>query len=108
MPELPHCFSWASTTIPQAVPTVIACLGSITPACYCISCFVFVQRRKSTEPLYNQLPGMQLYIGGWPEQTAWLPDGKPSVLDVTCELPRTQFSSPYLCLPTWDTQGAII
>lgn len=64
-----------------------------------------LQRRKSVEPLYNQLPGTQLYIGGWPEQAAWLPPVKPAVLDVTCELPRTYMDTAYLVLPTWDTQG---
>jgi protein-tyrosine phosphatase len=33
-----------------------------------------------------------------------LPPGGPSVVDVTCELPR-QHGCRYLCLPTWDTQG---
>lgn len=64
-----------------------------------------MQRRKSTEPLYNQLQGTRLYIGGWPEQPSWLPPVQPAVLDVTCELPRTYMDSDYLVLPTWDTQG---
>jgi hypothetical protein len=70
--------------------------------CLCVPC---EQRRKSSEPLYNQLQGTRLYIGGWPEQAGWLPADKPAVLDVTCELPRTAADSPYLVLPTWDTQG---
>lgn len=64
---------------------------------------LWVQRRKSTEPLYDQVTE-QLYIGGWPEQATWLPAGQPSVLDVTCELPRTH-SNHYLNLPCWDTQA---
>jgi hypothetical protein len=44
-------------------------------------------------------------LGGWPEQPSWLPDVKPAVLDVTCELPRTFMGSAYIMLPTWDTQG---
>jgi hypothetical protein len=43
--------------------------------------------------------------GGWPEQPSWLPDVKPAILDVTCELPRTFMGSAYIMLPTWDTQG---
>jgi hypothetical protein len=59
--------------------------------------------------LYDQVPvaGAALYIGGWPEQPQWLPAGNPAMVDVTCELPRTFFDSPYLCLPTWDTQGGL-
>jgi hypothetical protein len=66
------------------------------------------QRRKSVEPLYDQLaaPNERLYIGGWPEQPGWLPPVQPAILDVTCELPRTYTDSEYLMLPTWDTQGA--
>jgi len=64
-----------------------------------------LQRRKSVEPLYDQLPGTRLYIGGWPEQVDWLPHVKPAILDVTCELPRTYMDTAYLVLPTWDTQG---
>jgi hypothetical protein len=50
------------------------------------------------------LYGACRYIGGWPEQADWLPAGQPSVLDVTCELPRTH-NNHYLNLPCWDTQG---
>eukprot|EP00882_Tetradesmus_deserticola_P019709 GHRQ01021239.1.p1 GENE.GHRQ01021239.1~~GHRQ01021239.1.p1 ORF type:complete len:277 (+),score=60.15 GHRQ01021239.1:556-1386(+) len=64
---------------------------------------LWVQRRKSTEPLFDQVTE-QLYIGGWPEQVEWLPEGQPSVLDVTCELPRTHHNR-YLNLPCWDTQA---
>jgi hypothetical protein len=65
----------------------------------------YLQRRKSVEPLYDQLQGTKLFIGGWPEQAAWLPPVQPAILDVTCELPRTFMESAYLMLPTWDTQG---
>lgn len=63
------------------------------------------QRRKSAEPLYDQLAGTRLYIGGWPEQPGWLPPVQLAILDVTCELPRTYMDTEYLMLPTWDTQG---
>lgn len=45
------------------------------------------------------------YLGGWPPSAAHLPPGQPSVVDVTCELPR-RHGNRYICLPTWDTQGA--
>jgi hypothetical protein len=43
------------------------------------------------------------YIGGWPKSLAVLPPGRElSVVDVTCELPRTHNTGGgYLCLPTW-------
>lgn len=68
---------------------------------------LYIQRRKSVEPLYDQLaaPNDRLYIGGWPEQPGWLPSVQPAILDVTCELPRTYADSEYLMLPTWDTQA---
>lgn len=66
---------------------------------------LFIQRRKSTEPLYDQLQGTRMYIGGWPEQPGWLPEGNPAIVDVTCELPRTCTDSAYLVLPTWDCQA---
>jgi protein-tyrosine phosphatase len=44
------------------------------------------------------------FLGGWPPSDSLLPPGEPSVVDVTCELPK-QHGSRYLCLPTWDTQG---
>ncbi|KAG2493681.1 hypothetical protein HYH03_008195 [Edaphochlamys debaryana] len=63
-----------------------------------------VQRLLGTEPLYDHiLPGW--YLGGWPWHGDQLPPGEsPSVLDVTCELPRTH-RNRYLCLPVWDTQA---
>ncbi|GLI61231.1 hypothetical protein VaNZ11_003531 [Volvox africanus] len=61
------------------------------------------QRLVSTEPLYNRvLPGW--YIGGWPWSGSELPSDSPSVVDCTCELPRTHHNR-YLCLPAWDTQA---
>ncbi|KAG2447196.1 hypothetical protein HYH02_007938 [Chlamydomonas schloesseri] len=62
-----------------------------------------VQRLISAEPLYNRvLPGW--YIGGWPWSAGELPSDSPSVLDCTCELPRTAHRHRYCCLPIWDTQ----
>ncbi|KAG2444456.1 hypothetical protein HXX76_001209 [Chlamydomonas incerta] len=62
-----------------------------------------LQRLVSTEPLYNRvLPGW--YIGGWPWSAGELPAEVPSVLDCTCELPRTAHRHRYCCLPIWDTQ----
>ncbi|KXZ48747.1 hypothetical protein GPECTOR_25g331 [Gonium pectorale] len=64
---------------------------------------VGIQRLVSDEPLYNRvLSGW--YIGGWPRAAGELPPDGPSVLDCTCELPRTH-RSRYLCLPIWDTQA---
>ncbi|GFR52561.1 hypothetical protein Agub_g15150, partial [Astrephomene gubernaculifera] len=62
------------------------------------------QRLVSSEPLYNRvLPGW--YIGGWPwAGPSELPPDCPSVLDCTCELPRTH-RNRYMCLATWDTQA---
>eukprot|EP00879_Flechtneria_rotunda_P029300 GHRR01031644.1.p1 GENE.GHRR01031644.1~~GHRR01031644.1.p1 ORF type:complete len:164 (-),score=40.89 GHRR01031644.1:10-501(-) len=64
---------------------------------------LWIQRRRSAEPLFNNVTP-KLFIGGWPEGANWLPPGQPSVIDVTCELPRTH-DNRYLCLPCWDTQG---
>eukprot|EP00775_Hariotina_reticulata_P005305 gene5305-5540_t len=47
---------------------------------------LYIQRRKSLEPLYNKVTS-NLYIGGWPEQDSWLPQGAPSVVDVTSPSP---------------------
>jgi len=32
-----------------------------------------------------------LYLGGWPFLSKHLPPGSPSVIDCTCELPRSSF-----------------
>jgi len=65
---------------------------------------LLARRRRGVEPLFDRiLPGW--YLGGWAPNGAALPPGSPSVVDVTCELPRRHAASRYLCLPTWDTQG---
>jgi len=48
-----------------------------------------------------------LYLGGWPFLLKHLPPGNPSVIDCTCELPRSSFvpKDEYLCLATWDTRA---
>uniref|UniRef100_A0A7S3QR65 Tyrosine specific protein phosphatases domain-containing protein n=1 Tax=Dunaliella tertiolecta TaxID=3047 RepID=A0A7S3QR65_DUNTE len=56
----------------------------------------------TSEPLYNKvLPGW--FIGGWPSSPNHLPPGRPSVLDLTCELPKTH-TNRYMCIPVWDTR----
>lgn len=62
-----------------------------------------LRRAKSKEPLIQEV-GNGWYIGGWPPTEAALPKGDLSVVDCTSEYPRT-FERPYICLPTWDTQG---
>ncbi|GMH36427.1 hypothetical protein BSKO_04295 [Bryopsis sp. KO-2023] len=62
------------------------------------------RRTHSAEPLFHEIiPGW--FLGGWPKNASSLPPGNPSVMDVTCELPRTHNVGSYLCLPTWDTHG---
>lgn len=63
-----------------------------------------VRRAKSKEPLIQEV-GNGWYIGGWPYDEQALPKGELSVIDCTSEYQRS-FDRPYLCLPTWDTQGA--
>ena len=48
-----------------------------------------------------------LYLGGWPFLSKHLPPGSPSVIDCTCDLPRSSFipADEYLCLATWDTRA---
>jgi hypothetical protein len=48
-------------------------------------------------------PSGPRYIGGWPKSREVLPPAHDlSVVDVTCELPRThETGGRYLCLPTW-------
>ncbi|KAI8462776.1 MAG: protein-tyrosine phosphatase-like protein [Monoraphidium minutum] len=71
---------------------------------------LFIQWRKNKgptgEPLWNKVTP-QLYIGGWPKNAEVLPAARDlSVVDVTCELPRThETGGGYLCLPTWDTHA---
>lgn len=60
-------------------------------------------RGPTAEPLYNKA-APQLYIGGWPKTQGVLPGAGVgvSVVDVTCELPRTHDTGGgYLCVPTW-------
>lgn len=61
----------------------------------------------SKEPLWNRiLPGW--YLGGWPtDGSKSLPPGRPSVVDMTCELPRTVNSQQqkYAMYPVWDTRA---
>lgn len=64
-----------------------------------------VRRAKSKEPLIQEI-GNGWYIGGWPYTEDALPKGDLSVIDCTSEYQRT-FDRPYMCLPTWDTQGSI-
>ena len=45
------------------------------------------------------------YLGGWPRHMRDLPPGRPSVVDVTCELPRAH-NMKYAVFPVWDTRGA--
>ncbi|KAG8050637.1 hypothetical protein GUJ93_ZPchr0009g2232 [Zizania palustris] len=48
-----------------------------------------------------------LYLGGWPFMLKHLPPGNPSIIDCTCELPRSAFvpTDEYICVPTWDTRA---
>lgn len=76
---------------------------------------LFVQWRKNKgpngEPLFNNVTP-RLSIGGWPKSAAVLPapsgpKAALSVVDVTCELPRThETGGGYLCLPTWGERRA--
>ena len=68
---------------------------------------IHARRMRSSEPLYQKITD-GWYISGWPYSQASLPDEEQlSVIDCTSEFPRTH-DKPYLCLPTWDTQGALI
>jgi hypothetical protein len=60
---------------------------------------------RTTEPLI-QAVGDGWYIGGWPASAKALPQEECSVIDCTSEYPRTH-DRPYICLPTWDTQGVL-
>ncbi|KAK9809886.1 hypothetical protein WJX72_001063 [[Myrmecia] bisecta] len=64
---------------------------------------LWIYRQVATEPSYTCVaPGW--YIGGWPGVPGGLPPGNPSVVDLTCELPRRS-PGRYLCLPTWDNDA---
>jgi hypothetical protein len=65
---------------------------------------IHLRRMKSKEPLFQKIED-GWYISGWPPSPEALPnEGELCVIDCTSEFPRTH-ERPYLCLPTWDTQG---
>lgn len=68
--------------------------------------YAIVKRFMRKESVYNQIAD-DLYLGGWPFLMKHLPPGGPSVIDCTCELPRSSFvrEDEYLCLATWDTRA---
>lgn len=63
-----------------------------------------VRRSRSKEPILQRV-GEGWYIGGWPPSKEIIPEGPLSIIDCTNEYQRT-VERPYICLPTWDTQGA--
>ena len=66
---------------------------------------IAARRARSSEPLVQRIQD-GWYISGWPHRADVLPDEKElAVIDCTSEYPR-RHDRPYLCLPTWDTQGA--
>ncbi|GJN06979.1 hypothetical protein PR202_ga24763 [Eleusine coracana subsp. coracana] len=68
--------------------------------------YAIVKRFMRKESVYDQI-AEGLYLGGWPFLLKHLPPGGPSVIDCTCELPRSSFvpEDEYLCLATWDTRA---
>jgi hypothetical protein len=68
--------------------------------------YAIVKRFIRKESVYDKI-AEGLYLGGWPFMLKHLPPGGPSVVDCTCELPRSSFVSEdeYLCLATWDTRA---
>lgn len=62
-----------------------------------------VRRSRSKEPILQRV-GEGWYIGGWPPSKEIIPEGPLSIIDCTNEYQRT-VERPYICLPTWDTQG---
>uniref|UniRef100_A0A0E0BSZ7 protein-tyrosine-phosphatase n=1 Tax=Oryza glumipatula TaxID=40148 RepID=A0A0E0BSZ7_9ORYZ len=64
---------------------------------------------RKKEAVYNMITE-GVYLGGWPFMLKHLPPGDPSVIDCTCELPRSDFvpTNEYLCVPTWDTRAPMI
>ncbi|GJN28294.1 hypothetical protein PR202_gb16402 [Eleusine coracana subsp. coracana] len=68
--------------------------------------YAIVKRFMRKEFVYDQI-AEGLYLGGWPFLLKHLPPGGPSVIDCTCELPRSSFvpKDEYLCLATWDTRA---
>ncbi|KAJ4799376.1 hypothetical protein LUZ62_050622 [Rhynchospora pubera] len=71
-----------------------------------IRIFVPVRRFKRREPLYTEISD-GLYVGGWPTSLEDLPPGEISVIDCTCELPKSRAldGKAYLCVATWDTRA---
>lgn len=71
-----------------------------------IRIFVPVRRFKRREPLYTEISD-GLYVGGWPTCLENLPPGEISVIDCTCELPKSRAldGKAYLCVATWDTRA---
>ncbi|KAG8093604.1 hypothetical protein GUJ93_ZPchr0012g19442 [Zizania palustris] len=68
--------------------------------------YAIVKRFMRKESVYDMI-SEGLYLGGWPFMMKHLPPGNPSVIDCTCELPRSAFvpTNEYLCVPTWDTRA---
>lgn len=68
--------------------------------------YAMVKRYMRKEAVYDKITE-GLYLGGWPFLLKHLPPGSPSVIDCTCELPRSFFvpADEYLCLATWDTRA---
>ncbi|KAF7048531.1 hypothetical protein CFC21_057284 [Triticum aestivum] len=67
-----------------------------------------VKRFLRKENVYDEI-AQGLYLGGWPFMPKHLPPGDPSVVDCTCELPRSSFVKvdEYVCLATWDTRAPL-
>ncbi|KAK1647460.1 hypothetical protein QYE76_065265 [Lolium multiflorum] len=65
-----------------------------------------VKRFLRKENVFDEI-AQGLYLGGWPFLPNHLPPGDPSVVDCTCELPRSGFVKvdEYICLATWDTRA---
>uniref|UniRef100_A0A0A9HRH3 protein-tyrosine-phosphatase n=1 Tax=Arundo donax TaxID=35708 RepID=A0A0A9HRH3_ARUDO len=68
--------------------------------------YAIVKRFMRKESVYDEITE-GLYLGGWPFMLKHLPPGGPSVIDCTCELPRSSFvpEDQYLCIATWDTRA---
>lgn len=68
--------------------------------------YAMVKRFMRKESVYDKI-AEGLYLGGWPFMLKHLPPGGPSVIDCTCELPRSAFvpTDEYLCVATWDTRA---
>ncbi|KAK3136146.1 hypothetical protein QOZ80_5BG0428780 [Eleusine coracana subsp. coracana] len=68
--------------------------------------YAIMKRFMRKESVYDKI-AEGLYLGGWPFLLKHLPPGGPSVIDCTCELPRSSFvpEDEYLCLATWDTRA---